>query len=152
MELKETSLSIDHKNASNLLNALLEAQETGNIELFASCFKHDSSIVNIGTDIDEYWVGWKPFYAYMKQMIQLRHGLKITSKNTKIDVSPEADVAWYSQLIDTCIETKKDPFRLEGFRHTGVMQKVDGYWKIVQSHVSIWSNSAKLAVCGTSRI
>jgi ketosteroid isomerase-like protein len=73
----------------------------------------------------------------MRKMIETRKGLKINAKNTNLNVSDNGDVAWYSQLIDTCIETKGDPFRLEGFRHTGVMLKINNQWKIIQSHMSI---------------
>lgn len=137
MELKATSKTTDLQLAEELLNKLLLSQELGDIELFSSCFDHSSQVINIGTDIDEYWVGWTDFFIYMKRMILLRKELKITSKNTQIRISQDAAIAWYSQLIDTCIETKGNPFRLEGFRHTGVMLKIDHQWKIVQSHVSV---------------
>lgn len=137
MELKVTSQTTDYQLAEEVLNKLLLSQEIGDIELFSSCFNHSNQSINIGTDIDEYWEGWKDFFVYMKKMIHLRKGLKITAKKTLINISEDASVAWYSQLIDTCIETKRDPFRLEGFRHTGVMQKIDHQWKIVQSHISV---------------
>ncbi|MCW3804829.1 nuclear transport factor 2 family protein [Plebeiibacterium marinum] len=128
VEIKETHI---------LLQNMLEAQESGDIELFASCFVHDNKAVNIGTDVDEFWIGWKPFFNYMKKMIQLRKGMKITAKNTNISIESKCGLAWYSQLIDTCLETKGEPFRIEGFRHTGVMKRIDNHWKIVQSHMSI---------------
>ncbi len=137
MEVGKTLHQEELDQAKEVLNQLLEAQEKGDIELFSMCFHHTGDLLNVGTDIDEYWAGWKPFFSYMKQMVTLRKGLKISSKNTKINISEHGDVAWYSQLIDTCIETKGNPFRLEGFRHTGVMEKIDGHWKIVQSHTSV---------------
>lgn len=137
MELKVTSQTSDLQLTEELLNKLLKSQELGDIELFSSCFDHSSQVINIGTDIDEYWMGWTDFFTYMKKMIHLRKELKITSKNTQIRISENAAMAWYSQLIDTSIETKGNPFRLEGFRHTGVMLKIGHQWKIVQSHTSI---------------
>lgn len=137
MEIKVISKSTEIIHVEKVLNNLLHSQEIGDIELFSSCFDHGNHTINIGTDIDEYWENWPDFFSYMKQMIHLRNDLKISSKNTKIHLSKNEKVAWYSQLIDTCIETKVDPFRLEGFRHTGVMIKVDNQWKIVQSHISV---------------
>ncbi len=127
----------DIHKAKEILDKLIHAQEVGDIEIFSDCFIHSNKVVNIGTDIDEYWIGWKPFYTYMNKMIKIRRGLKINSRKTNIEISESGDTAWYSQLIDTCIETKSDPFRLEGFRHTGVLQKHDNKWKIVQSHISV---------------
>lgn len=135
MEINATSVKTEQ--ALLVLNNLLVAQETGDLEKFSACFKQDSETINIGTDIDEFWVGWNPFYTYMSKMIETRKGLTINAKNTNVSISANGDVAWYSQLIDTCIETKGDPFRLEGFRHTGVMLKINNQWKIIQSHMSI---------------
>ncbi len=120
-----------------LLTTLLKAQEKGDINLFSKCFVHSDDLINIGTDLDEYWLGWDMFSNHMKYMIELRKGLQITAIKTSIQVSESGCTAWYSQLIDTCIETKGDPFRLEGFRHTGVMEKINDQWKIVQSHTSV---------------
>ncbi len=137
MKLNKSTHTLEIDEVKAVLLNLIKAQETGNIEKFSSCFAHDTDLMNIGTDIDEIWKGWDEFFTYMKHMVELRKGLKISSRNTKICVAENGNIAWYSQLIDTCIETKSDPFRLEGFRHTGVVQKIDNHWKIVQSHTSV---------------
>ncbi len=134
---KEVLLDINNKEPKLILENMIEAQESGDLELFASCFVHDSKAVNIGTDSDEFWIGWKPFYNYMKKMINQKKGMRITAKQTNVDIDEDAGIAWYSQLIDTCFETKGEPFRLEGFRHSGVMRKIDNQWKIIQSHMSV---------------
>ena len=118
------------------LSKMLRAQENGDIKTFASTFAHDSQVVNIGTDLDEIWYNWSSFYEWMSDAIQNRKGYTITEKDTHIVLSKSGDVAWYSQLLDTCLETKGEPFSLEGFRHTGVMEKRDTDWVIVQSHIS----------------
>lgn len=118
------------------LSKMLRAQENGDIKTFASSFAHDSQVVNIGTDLDEIWYNWSSFYEWMSDAIRNRKGYTITEKDTHIVVSKSGDVAWYSQLLDTCYETKGEPFSLEGFRHTGVMEKRDTDWVIVQSHIS----------------
>ncbi len=124
-----------------ILNELLRSQEKGDIEAFKKCFAHDENMVNIGTDLDEVWLGWNPFYNWMKSAISNRKEYNITEKDTRIQLSHNQDVAWYSQLLDTCFETKGEPHRLEGFRHTGVLEKRDGKWMIVQSHVSLPDNT-----------
>ncbi|MCU4165839.1 nuclear transport factor 2 family protein [Carboxylicivirga caseinilyticus] len=126
------------------LSRMLRAQEEGDLYTFATTFAHNSDLVNIGTDLDEIWYGWKDFYSWMEAAITDRKGYTITAKDTHISLSQSGDVAWYSQLLDTCYETKGEPFNLEGFRHTGVMEKRDSKWVIVQSHVSApYKNNAQ---------
>ncbi len=137
MELKETAQQSVKEEIVIVLDQLVEAQETGNIHLFEQCFLQDDNLVNIGTDMDEYWIGWKNFISSMQDMIKSRQGYKIYTQDTKIGISDDNNTAWYSQMMDTCMETKGDPFRLEGFRHTGVLKKTENGWKIIQSHVSI---------------
>ncbi len=137
MELKETAIQSVKLEVHIVLDQLVEAQETGNVHLFKKCFSQDKDLVNIGTDIDEYWIGWPKFISYMQNMIESRQGYKIYTSDTRIGLSEDKNTAWYSQMMDTCMETKGDPFRLEGFRHTGILKKTENGWKIIQSHVSI---------------
>lgn len=120
-----------------VLKKLIQSQEEGDLNAFSSCFARDKNTINIGTDLDEIWHGWDDFYEWMKYAIANKPDYKITDINTMVFLSNSNDVAWYSQLLDTCFETKGEPFRIEGFRHTGVLEKRDGKWLIVQSHISV---------------
>ena len=135
---KEPHLSPNQliEEAKALLTQLVKSQEEGDLSLFESCFLHTEELVNIGTDLDEIWYGWDDFSRFMKNAITERKGHKIQELDTRIVVDEGGTTAWYSQLIDTCIETKSEPFRLEGFRHTGVMIFRNGQWRIAQSHIS----------------
>lgn len=119
-----------------VLNKLLRSQEQGDVESFANCFLHDASVVHIGTDIDEFFTSWREYFHWVDDVLLSRKGNEINAKDTRIRFSKDRQTAWYSQLIDTCYETKDDITRIEGFRHTGVLIKTDEGWKIVQSHVS----------------
>ena len=138
-----SSFSIDQKTAPimQVLDILIQSQEAGNLEAFSNCFAQDENTVNIGTDLDEIWYGWSSFYEWMGTAINNKPDYTVASKDTRIQIGKSNDVAWYSQLLDTCFETKGEPFRIEGFRHTGVMEKRDGRWLIVQSHISIPDNT-----------
>ncbi|MCU4155721.1 nuclear transport factor 2 family protein [Carboxylicivirga sp. A043] len=124
-----------------VLDKLIKSQEKGDLQEFSTCFAQDDKTVNIGTDLDEIWYGWQAFYDWMTTAIVNKPDYTIASKDTRIQLSQNKDVAWYSQLLDTCFETKGEPFRLEGFRHTGVLEKRDNKWLIVQSHISIPDNT-----------
>ncbi len=124
------------KDVKILLHKLIKAQEAGDITAFSECFTHNDSAVHIGTDQDEIWYNWQDFYNLMKVQLEQHKGSIINYKNTTVRYNSTGNVAWYSQLIDHCPETKGDDICIEGFRHTGVMEKKDGEWMIVQSHIS----------------
>lgn len=142
----ETINNINVSNATapvkSLLDNLIKSQESSDIQLFAKCFAHDENTTNIGTDLDEIWYGWNAFNKWMTTAFQNKPNYTIAAKDTRIQMGKNGDIAWYSQLLDTCIETKGEPFRLEGFRHTGVVEKRDHKWLIVQSHISIPDNTS----------
>lgn len=123
-----------------VLDKLIKSQEEGDLATFSSCFAKDEQTVNIGTDLDEIWYGWNAFYDWMRSAITNKPDYSIASKDTRIHISKNKDIAWYSQLLDTCFETKGEPFRLEGFRHTGVLECRKNHWLIVQSHISVPDN------------
>ncbi|NPA36967.1 MAG: nuclear transport factor 2 family protein [Chlorobi bacterium] len=124
------------KEVKQVLNKLIKSQEKGDIGSFAECFAHDVALVHIGTDADEVWYNWDDFYQLMKKQLSERKGITINHKNTTVRHNKNRDVAWYFQLLDRCPETKGDDVCIEGFRHTGVMEKRNGQWMIVQSHIS----------------
>ncbi len=124
------------KDVKALLQKLIRAQETGDIDAFTECFTQNNNAVHIGTDQDEIWYTWPDFFNFMITQLEQHKGSTINYKNTTVRHNSSGDVAWYSQLIDHCPETKGDDICLEGFRHTGVVEKRDGKWLIVQSHIS----------------
>lgn len=119
-----------------ILQKILRSQEKSDLEAFANCFLHNSSVVHIGTDMDEYFTSWNDYFHWMDDVLNSQKEHEINEKETRIYVSEDGQTAWYSQLIDTCYETKGEITRIEGFRHTGVLIKTSEGWKIVQSHIS----------------
>jgi len=125
------------KEVTDVLLRLIKAEEKGNIKEFANCFAHDDILVHFGTDRDEIWYDWNSFYEFAKVQLKKRKGASINYKDTTVHHNEAGDTAWYSQLLDRCPETKGDDICIEGFRHTGVMEKRNGKWIIVQSHMSV---------------
>jgi hypothetical protein len=135
---KESNLSRNRllEGAEAILSQLLTSLENGDLSLFESCFLHTDELVNIGAETDEIWYGWSDFSLFMKKIIDNHKGHKIQRMDTRIFVNDEGSTAWYSELIDASIESRSEPFRLEGYRHTGVIIRHSGQWRIAQSHIS----------------
>lgn len=57
-------------------------------------------------------------------------------RDVRIRFSKDGAVAWFSCTFDDCGIWKGDEYCMESIRKTGVMEKRDGQWTIVQSHAS----------------
>ena len=57
-----------------------------------------------------------------------------------INMSNSGDVAWFYCRLDDINEWKGEPANWENTRWTGVLEKRDGRWQIVQMHFSFASN------------
>ena len=62
----------------------------------------------------------------------IRHELK----DLKIKFSQSGDVAWFFCYLDDINEWKGQPANWENIRWTGVVEKRDGRWRVVQQHFS----------------
>ena len=66
----------------------------------------------------------------------VRHELK----DLTINLSQSGDVAWYYCILDDINTWEGQPANLENTRWTGVLEKRDGNWRIVQMHFSFPKN------------
>jgi hypothetical protein len=133
-----------YNQVKQVLDELFEAHGKSDLKSFSNCFAQDENLVYMGTDFDEVWYDWQSFYHWMENEIGKWKGISINQKNTTITHSLDGKTAWYTQLIDNCPETKGDTLRIEGFRHSGVMENRNGKWLIVQSHLSVPYTSQNL--------
>jgi ketosteroid isomerase-like protein len=62
-------------------------------------------------------------------------------RDLKIDMSRSGDVAWYYCVLDDVNEWKGKPANWMNTRWTGVLEKREGKWVIVQMHFSFASAS-----------
>ncbi len=60
-------------------------------------------------------------------------------KDLKINISKSGDVAWWYSILDDINEWKGQPANWENTRWTGVLEKREGQWIIVQMHFSFAS-------------
>lgn len=62
--------------------------------------------------------------------------IKHEVKNLKISISSSGDVAWFYCVLDDINTIKGKPANWENVRWTGVLEKREGCWRVVQQHYS----------------
>lgn len=58
-------------------------------------------------------------------------------RDLTVHFGPSGKVAWYFHLLDAEIRSGGTTHTWEGARFTGVLEKRDGDWKMMQTHVSL---------------
>jgi hypothetical protein len=62
--------------------------------------------------------------------------IRVEIKNLRINMSMTQKTAWFACILDDYNEFQGKPANWENVRWTGVLEKIDGTWKIFQMHFS----------------
>jgi ketosteroid isomerase-like protein len=84
--------------------------------------------VFLGTDATERW-DKAAFRAFAHPYFSQGKGWTFTPRNRHIDLSRDGRVAWFDELLDSATYGE--------CRGSGVLEKLDGGWKITQYHLTI---------------
>ncbi len=66
-----------------------------------------------------------------------------TIKDLRVVISRSGDVAWFSCLLDDWGEWAGTPWSWKDTRWTGVLQKIDGRWVMMQQHFSMAEDAVR---------
>lgn len=61
---------------------------------------------------------------------------KADFRDIQVHFSRDGQMAWFSCMLDDCGLWGEHEFRMLNVRNTGVLEKVDGKWRIIQTHAS----------------
>ena len=111
--------------------------ETKDMNLLSNIVAHDSNMVNYGINSDLVFVGWNALRDSMAKMFSVMKTTKMAIRNQVINVDPSGNVAWFSEMCDMDLEYDGHPMQINNQRYTGVLQKRNGKWLIVQFHHSV---------------
>ena len=120
-----------------VLDQYVQASKTEDMELVSKIMAHDADMVNFGTDAAERLVGWEALKEVMQKSFAATENSKLSVKDQAIKVHDSGKVAWFSEIFDCIVVSQGKEVKLEGLRFTGVLEKRNGNWVIVQSHLSV---------------
>jgi hypothetical protein len=131
------------EDEARLINQVTEALDryywafvSRDLDLLKSAFVADESMMAIGTDLRELWLGWKEFERYARALFATLTDVRFERRELRVQVAPEGDVAWF---VETSIGhfTTAEQVVEEKLRTSGVFVRAGEDWKLAHFHRSI---------------
>jgi ketosteroid isomerase-like protein len=111
---------------------------TKNRELQESTMAKDENLFYFWTHSNSSILGWDEHVKLFKIWMDPRFKATHTEvRDLRINLSRSGDVAWYSAMLDDLGEWDGKALGDKDIRWTGVLEKRDGKWVIVQMHASL---------------
>jgi ketosteroid isomerase-like protein len=102
-----------------------------------STMAHDEDLFIFWTNSDMVIAGWKQYVTLFDHWMDPRFKATVTEiRDLRINLSRSGDVAWFSATLDDLGEWDGKPTGARDIRWTGVLEKRQGRWVIVQEHGS----------------
>jgi hypothetical protein len=119
-----------------VLQKLGIAVQTKNMELFSEVYAHGKDIIIIGPDSREMAFDWRTLAYIKNQQFNDLSNIQVFSSEEKITIDSSGTVARYFVESNLSFVSSGVPFHVKGVRETGVLEKENDKWVIVQQHVS----------------
>ena len=130
-------LSSEKTAVKDVIHKLLESYELEDMDLHASIMAQDEDMVNFGTDVAEHHIGWEAWKeSHLAQWAAIDK-TEITSTDLVVSLAETGNVAWFSDITNWTLIIQSDTMTVNNVRFTGVLEKREEKWKIVQVHASI---------------
>ena len=123
--------------AKTVVDDFWRAIRDQDVDLLSRVIATDDELIVFGTDAQERWVGSSAFVSAEEQMMQAFDVESLNRREETLQIHSRGGVAWFSTVFDIEISVDGELASLEGLRTTGVIEKRDGDWVIVQAHTSV---------------
>jgi hypothetical protein len=121
----------------NVLDKYIVANETQNFELIQEIWAPYADIILYGTDSDERLMGWINIKNAIQDQFNHITDTYIAATDQFIKINKTGNTAWFAETLNYNFVYNDKAESYEGLRFTGVLEKVDGQWKLVQAHLSV---------------
>lgn len=134
---KKVDTANEKKAVENVLEKYVVANENKDFNMFKQIWAPDSDIILFGTDNDEKLIGWNNIEKAIKQQFAHVSQTYISVLNQDIKVNSTGNTAWFAEVLNFNFVLNNKAKTFDGVRFTGVLEKRDSGWEIVQGHLSI---------------
>lgn len=134
---KDLNLMDETVAIENVLEKYIIANENQDFELTEEIWAPNPDIILYGTDSDERLMGWTNIRMAIKDQFSQITDTYISASDQFIKLNCTGNTAWFAETLNYNFVYKGVARSYEGLRFTGVLEKMDGEWKIVQAHLSV---------------
>jgi len=132
---KKVDIEAEKAEIKSVLDQWDQAYETEDMELLSKIFAHDDDMVHFGTVARN--VGWESSKERHQKDFDSLEDMDVSVRDQVIKVHDSGRVAWFSEILDWNFVVQGQSVSKKGGRLTGVLEKRNGNWVIVQYHVSV---------------
>ena len=134
---KENNNAADRESIENLLENYILANENQDFDLIETIWAPDEDIILYGTDSDERLMGWSNIEGAIKEQFGYITDTYISASNQFIKLNCTGNTAWFAETLNYNYMYKGEAHSYEGLRFTGVVEKIEDSWVLVQAHLSV---------------
>jgi ketosteroid isomerase-like protein len=127
----------DRAEIARAIDASIGWAMTKDRALLERVIAHDPELFIFHPGGDDTVVGWDAFVPNFD--FWMNPAFKATGyevRDLRVNLSRSGDAAWWSAILDDCGEWQGKPGCWNDTRWTGVLERRDGRWQIVQMHFS----------------
>jgi ketosteroid isomerase-like protein len=132
---------VDHNaertEVMKVLDNFNKAHESRDLELLLSCFSDKPDIVILGTDENELWVDKISMGESQRRAYETFATVKLSVRDKILKMCKSGGQSWFYMKVNWYVESEGKQFTFDGIRTTGVLEKENDQWKIVQIHTSM---------------
>jgi uncharacterized protein (TIGR02246 family) len=132
----EVDIAAEEQAVRDVMGKINAAWESEDIGAFSRLVVHDGDMVSFGADLGDRWVGWEGLEKGLREQFDVFSETKVSPRHMDIHVSSTGNVAWLAQAMGISTKFLGSPMTLEA-RITGVFEKRDAGWLLVQFHYSV---------------
>jgi len=133
----EVDLEKEMSEIRTLLEQYELARENEDFSTIEIIWANDDNILLIGTESHEELKGIDAIKKAMARQFNEFENTLINISDQKIGINKSGTTAWFYEMLDYNFIYQGEDMVFEGIRFTGVLEKRDGQWKLVQGHLSI---------------
>lgn len=133
----EVDFDLEMSNIRTVLEQYELAREGEDFSTIEQIWAPDADIVLFGTEGDEQLVGIEAIKKAMSRQFDEVENTLINISDQKIRINRAGNTAWFSEILDYNFIYLGEDMAFEGIRFTGVLEKRDDKWKLVQGHLSV---------------
>ncbi len=136
-DCEKVDLEAERTLVMEVLDNFVKAHEEKDLDLLLSCFSDKPDITIIGTDRDELWVDKVSMGEAQKRAYKTFDAVKLSVRDKILKLCSDGEIAWFYMKVNWNVESEGESAAFDGIRTTGVLEKLNGIWVIVQIHTSM---------------